>query len=111
MGDITCRICGEPWDAYGVYHDDMTASERARFLAGKGCPSCKGNPYKCELPWTYHKGQQPDCEFWDWGRCTNKDKCDHKYRPQEESFLDDFLHGLTNETDDDPIKLLNNVRL
>ena len=40
MGDILCRRCGEPWDAYGVTHGDMTALEARRFRAGKGCPVC-----------------------------------------------------------------------
>ena len=40
MGDIHCKRCGEPWDAYGVFHGDMTDAERKTFLAGKGCPCC-----------------------------------------------------------------------
>ena len=41
MSDIYCAKCGEPWDAYGVYHcDDMDASEKKRFLRGEGCPAC-----------------------------------------------------------------------
>jgi hypothetical protein len=40
MGDIICRKCGEPWDAYGVFHGDMTPEERRRFLRGEGCPIC-----------------------------------------------------------------------
>ena len=43
MGDIICRICGEPWDAYGVYtKTDVTEEEAKLILSGKGCPSCKG---------------------------------------------------------------------
>ena len=42
MGDIYCAVCGEPWDAYGVYHGDMTEEEKENFLAGRGCPVCKG---------------------------------------------------------------------
>jgi hypothetical protein len=38
--DLVCNRCGEPWDAYGVRHGDMTAEERMRFLAGEGCPCC-----------------------------------------------------------------------
>jgi len=37
-GDLICNICGEPWNAYGVRHDDMSVDERGKFLAGKGCP-------------------------------------------------------------------------
>ena len=41
MSDITCAICGEPWDAYGVRNGDMEAREARLFLAGKGCPCCE----------------------------------------------------------------------
>ncbi len=41
MSDIYCAICGEPWDAYGVYHGDMDEDERSRFLSGAGCPCCR----------------------------------------------------------------------
>ena len=40
MSDILCSVCGEPWDAYGVGHGDMTPDEKERFLAGRGCPAC-----------------------------------------------------------------------
>ena len=40
MSDIVCAICGEPWDAYGVCHGDMSPDEAKLFLAGEGCPSC-----------------------------------------------------------------------
>jgi len=40
MADITCAKCGEPWDAYGVDHGDMTVAEAGRFHKGEGCPSC-----------------------------------------------------------------------
>ncbi|MBW2671947.1 MAG: hypothetical protein JRD89_00860 [Deltaproteobacteria bacterium] len=42
--DIRCRVCGEPWDAYGIRHGDMTPREAKAFLMGLGCPSCKGHP-------------------------------------------------------------------
>jgi len=43
MADIYCRVCGEPWDAYGVRHrEDMDEREARDFLAGRGCPCCKG---------------------------------------------------------------------
>ena len=42
--DIYCKRCGEPWDLYGVQHGDMTTTERDRFWAGEGCPSCYGKP-------------------------------------------------------------------
>ena len=45
MGDIICRNCGEPWDAYGVVHaEDVTKAESKMILSGKGCPSCEGKP-------------------------------------------------------------------
>ena len=40
MADISCAVCGEPWDAYGVRHGDMEDDEAELFLAGKGCPAC-----------------------------------------------------------------------
>jgi len=40
LGDIYCRKCGEPWDAYGVFYGDMTKEERKKFLRGEGCPCC-----------------------------------------------------------------------
>lgn len=42
MSDIPCRVCGEPWDAYGVHHGGMLPWERDLFKAGAGCPSCEG---------------------------------------------------------------------
>lgn len=39
--DVYCRVCGEPWDYYGVKHGDMTPEEAERFLRGEGCPSCR----------------------------------------------------------------------
>jgi len=42
--DVYCERCGEPWDAYGVEHGDLTPEERRRFWAGQGCPSCYGKP-------------------------------------------------------------------
>ncbi|RLI84076.1 hypothetical protein DRP07_02220 [Archaeoglobales archaeon] len=40
MGDIYCAKCGEPWEAYGVYHGDLEPDEREKFLNGEGCPCC-----------------------------------------------------------------------
>lgn len=40
MGDIYCAQCGEPWDAYGVRHGDMTTAEADKFRRGLGCPAC-----------------------------------------------------------------------
>lgn len=102
IGDITCKVCGEPYDAFGVYHGDMSPAEKTQFLRGKGCPSCKGNPNKCELEWTYKN--KPNCEFWDWGRCKNKEKCDHKYTVKPR--IEEFLHSLFSNTDEDPISFL-----
>lgn len=44
MGDLLCRVCGEPWDAYGLHHGDVMAWEARLFKAGAGCPSCEGIP-------------------------------------------------------------------
>ena len=44
MGDVICRVCGEPWDFYGIMHGDVTPEEAQDILNGRGCPSCKGKP-------------------------------------------------------------------
>jgi len=105
IGDITCRVCGEPWDAYGVYHGDMTPAEKTTFLKGKGCPTCGGNPNKCEV------GDEGStiCDNWESGRCKSDKPCTYKQRQQPR--LEGFLHTLTSNSDEDPIKLLNNVFL
>jgi len=38
--DYICNICGEPWDARGIYDGDMLDNEKRRFLKGLGCPCC-----------------------------------------------------------------------
>ncbi|HIK62248.1 MAG TPA: hypothetical protein EYF98_16345 [Planctomycetes bacterium] len=46
MSDLTCVVCGEPWDAWGVRHGDMLRWHASLFLKGAGCPSCEGvSPY------------------------------------------------------------------
>jgi len=40
LGNIYCRKCGEPWDAYGIFHGYMTKKQLKKFLKGEGCPSC-----------------------------------------------------------------------
>jgi hypothetical protein len=63
MSDMLCSVCGEPWDAYGVRHGDMTTEGAERFLAGEGCPVCEfrairspaGDPWaaaESELEWS-----------------------------------------------------------
>ena len=42
MSDLLCRVCGEPWSAWGANHGDMAAWEYKLFCLGKGCPSCLG---------------------------------------------------------------------
>lgn len=42
MSDLTCVVCGEPWDAWGVRHGEMLRWEASLFLKGAGCPSCEG---------------------------------------------------------------------
>lgn len=52
MGDVHCRVCGEPWDIAGVLpalngreeEADMTREEAEKLMKGLGCPSCKGKP-------------------------------------------------------------------
>ena len=44
MSDLPCRVCGEPWDAYGARHGDMEPWEYRLFAAGHGCPACEGQP-------------------------------------------------------------------
>ena len=39
MGDIECKKCGEPWDAFSL-DNNMTKKEKRNLLAGKGCPTC-----------------------------------------------------------------------
>ena len=39
MDDITCAHCGEPWEVYGLRHDEEPGTYR-RVLRGLGCPSC-----------------------------------------------------------------------
>jgi len=47
MGDVYCRVCGEPWDVAEVLAalkgrgDALTKEEAERLLEGKGCPCCK----------------------------------------------------------------------
>ncbi|MFH1486193.1 MAG: hypothetical protein ABIH46_08990 [Chloroflexota bacterium] len=41
--DLLCERCGEPYDRLSLT-DDFTTTERRRFLASEGCPSCYGNP-------------------------------------------------------------------
>ena len=46
MSDVTCRICGEPWDTWGVQtgEGDLTRDEYRVLLLGAGCPDCEGHP-------------------------------------------------------------------
>lgn len=39
MGDIKCRICGEPWEECGL-SDSMNRLEVEKFRKGTGCPCC-----------------------------------------------------------------------
>lgn len=41
MSDVTCRVCGEPWDAYHI-RNDAPAWVAPLFFAGAGCESCEG---------------------------------------------------------------------
>jgi hypothetical protein len=46
MADVICRICGEPWDTWGVEtgEGDLTREEYRELIAGEGCPACGGEP-------------------------------------------------------------------
>ena len=51
MGDVLCKVCSEPWDAYGIYHGDMTRWKAKLLLKGAGCPSCEGeSPFETPTP-------------------------------------------------------------
>lgn len=39
MDDINCAHCGEPWEVYGLRHDEGPGTYR-KVLSGLGCPSC-----------------------------------------------------------------------
>lgn len=41
MGDVICKVCGEPWEFYYIMHE-MEAPWNKKVLYGLGCPSCKG---------------------------------------------------------------------
>lgn len=48
MSDVHCKVCGEPYDEYGLHHGDMLAWETDAFLKGLGCPCCQGIPKRHE---------------------------------------------------------------
>jgi hypothetical protein len=51
VSDIICRVCGEPWDSYGVHHGDMTRWQAKLLLRGAGCACCEGiSPYADRTP-------------------------------------------------------------
>ena len=43
MADTHCKICGEPWDIYGLSHGDVAAWEANMIKLGHGCPCCIQN--------------------------------------------------------------------
>lgn len=49
MPDVTCRVCGEPWDTWGCLsgEGDLSGHEYRQLIAGRGCPACNGHP-PCE---------------------------------------------------------------
>ena len=65
MSDLHCPKCSEPWDsaevlpaAQGDNTCALTPSEAKKFLAGKGCPSCR-----------WGKGRKIPCAACDgWGK-------------------------------------------
>ena len=57
--NLTCAICGEPWDAHGVKTDgtgEMKGWEAELFLKGAGCPGCEG-----ETPEGIDRRASEDC--------------------------------------------------
>ena len=50
--DIYCRICGESWNIYGIFHGNMSDKQIEMFLSGFGCPCCNQDYLRtvlCEL--------------------------------------------------------------
>ena len=103
MGDIICRNCGEPWDAYGARHGDMSQAEYQMLITGKGCPSCHGKPvYDCTkfqgiyIPF---KELKDACGWLKWGMtCSNPFDCEFKKARKRVDDID-FLSSLDNNTD------------
>lgn len=59
MPDITCRICGEPWDTFGAVSGEgnLNKEEYRQLIAGQGCPSCGGQPFcRCSHAKAAHSG-------------------------------------------------------
>ncbi len=44
MSDITCALCGEPWDAWSVANE-WTPDQARKLKTGKGCPRCGFGAY------------------------------------------------------------------
>ena len=61
MSDVTCRICGEPWNTWGVQTDkgDLSHDEYRTLIRGEGCPHCEGFPLcaNCGHTWRGHSKQ------------------------------------------------------
>lgn len=66
MSDVTCAICEEPWEYYGVKHGDMEPEEADKFLKGQGCPYC-GFGAKC--PRCNGTGKHPLDTYYPEARC------------------------------------------
>ena len=39
MNDVTCGMCGEPWEYYYLTHE-LVEDEKEDILRGNGCPAC-----------------------------------------------------------------------
>jgi len=83
MSDIVCRVCGEPWDTWGVStgEGDLTRAEYRRLLLGRGCPHCDGQPLcECGHPRRKHAVTLGD------GRCLGR-RCEcERYAPQPRDY-------------------------
>ncbi len=83
MGDIYCARCGEPWDASGLKHGDVTPGEAKQILQGAGCPSCEGLTGICtkwaELGYISTEEAKEMCPDMKWGRrCSREGGCEDR---------------------------------
>lgn len=121
MGDIYCKVCGEPWDSYGVHQSlrpdgdgDMEPAEAKMLLSGRGCPGCKGKQVvDCGMPeaneWAFPFSlYSKECEHYDWGRC-KAEKCikETDYRkPRKPISGMQFASSVVDNDDEDPIEAI-----
>lgn len=118
MGDIHCKVCGEPWDSYGVHHhEDMDAREANMLLSGRGCPSCKGKPVvdcgimaeEHYLFSSYAYMETKWCPHFDYAGHCNAEKCikskDYR-RPRKPISGIEFATSVVENDDEDPLEAI-----